>query len=53
MSPELEQALRAVSAMKYPSVADLLRKYRYEYEAEQVEALVTAWEAQKREAENV
>ena len=44
MTPELERALAAVCSMKCPSVAGLLRKYRYEYEAQQVEQLVRAWE---------
>jgi hypothetical protein len=48
MTPELEQALKAVCSMKYPSVAGLLRRYRYEYEAQQIEQLVKAWEAFQR-----
>ena len=44
MTEELEGALAALAAMKHPSVAGLLRKYRYEYEAQQVERLVKAWE---------
>ncbi|MGA2715981.1 MAG: hypothetical protein ABSG41_23000 [Bryobacteraceae bacterium] len=44
MTPELEQALKAVCAMKFPTVASLLRRKGYEYEAQQIEALVKAWE---------
>jgi hypothetical protein len=44
MTEELERALAAVCSMKYPSVASLLRRYRYEYEAQQIERLVKAWE---------
>jgi hypothetical protein len=54
MSPELERALNAVCSMKYPSVASLLRGNRCEYEAQQIEALVKAWEAcQQGRAVNV
>jgi hypothetical protein len=43
MTEELERALNAVCSMKYPSVASLLRRNRYEYEAQQIEQLVKAW----------
>lgn len=44
MTEELERTLAAVCSMKYPSVASLLRRNLYEYEAEQIERLVKAWE---------
>jgi hypothetical protein len=44
MTEELERSLAAVCAMKYPSVASLLRRNLYEYEAQQIEQLVKAWE---------
>jgi hypothetical protein len=49
MTPELERALRAVCSMKFPCVANLLRRKGYEYEAQQVEALVKAWEECQRQ----
>jgi hypothetical protein len=44
MTEELELALAAVCSMKYPSVAKILRGYGFEYEAQQIERLVKAWE---------
>ncbi|MGA2717312.1 MAG: hypothetical protein ABSG41_29905 [Bryobacteraceae bacterium] len=44
MTPELERALAAVCSMKFPTVANLLRRKGYEYEAQQIESLVKAWE---------
>jgi hypothetical protein len=44
MPEELELALAAVCSMKYPTVASLLRRNLYEYEAQQFERLVKAWE---------
>lgn len=48
MTPELERALAAVCSMKHPTVANLLRRKGYEYEAQQIEALVKAWEEFQR-----
>ena len=44
MSEELERALNDLCSMKRPSVATLLRRNLYEYEARKVERLVAAWE---------
>jgi hypothetical protein len=44
MTEELKLALAAVCSMKHPSVASLLRRNLYEYEAQQIERLVKAWE---------
>jgi hypothetical protein len=54
MTEELERALAAVCSMRYPSIASLLRRYGFEYEARQIEQLVKAWEAfQQRRNGNV
>lgn len=54
MTPELERALAAVCSMKFPTVANLLRRKGYEYEAQQIEALVKTWEdCQRRGPVNV
>jgi hypothetical protein len=44
MSEELERALNDLCSMKRPSVATLLRRNLYEYEARKVQRLVAAWE---------
>jgi len=44
MSAELARALHALCSMKHPTVASLLRRNDYEYEAQQIEQLVAVWE---------
>jgi len=44
MTEELERALNDLCSMRYPSIASLLRRYGFEYEARQIERLVKAWE---------
>jgi hypothetical protein len=48
LTPELEAALEKLIHMKYPSVAGILRRNRYEYEAQQVERLVAAYREAKQ-----
>jgi hypothetical protein len=43
MPERLIQALNTLASMQYPSVADILRKRGFLYEADRVDDLISAW----------
>jgi len=47
MTEDLKLSLNAVCSMRHPSVGSLLRRNLYEYEAQQIERLVKAWEGSR------
>lgn len=48
MTEQLRAAIEKVVNMQHPSLASILRRNRYEYEAQVVEQLVAAYEEVKR-----
>jgi hypothetical protein len=48
MTEPLRGAIEKLASMRHPSLATILRRNRYEYEAQVVEQLVAAYEEAKR-----
>lgn len=44
LSPRLENALRDVAGMRYLTIADLLRRADYEFEARKMDELTAAYQ---------
>jgi hypothetical protein len=48
MTEPFRGAIEKLASMRHPSLATILRRNRYEYEAQVVEQLVAAYEEAKR-----
>jgi len=48
MTERLRKALDKLARMSHPSAAGLLKKYKYDYEAEAVEEVVQAFEEDQK-----